>query len=69
MIREQTGSERGLPRGKRWIGDEKCDVKTMIEIIKREIIEPNERIYEDVLVHTNKMHTNTLKGGRTDATL
>jgi hypothetical protein len=69
LIREQTGSERGLPRGRGWIGDEKCDAETMKKIIKQELIEPNEKSYEDVLVHTNKIHTNTLKGGRTDASL
>lgn len=69
MVREQTGSEKGLPRDKGWIGNDKCDVKTMLDLIRENIIEPNEKTYADVLIHTNKIHTNVLDGGKTDASL
>ena len=69
MIREQTGSEKGLPKSKGWIGNDKCSLETMLTIIKDKIIEPNQQKYEDVLNYTNKEHTNILKGGKTDAAL
>jgi hypothetical protein len=33
------------------------------------LIDPEIKVYEDALVYTNKIHTNILKGGLTDATL
>lgn len=41
----------------------------MVRAIKEKIVEPNERSYDDVLVHTNRIHTDVFKGGKTDATL
>ena len=38
-------------------------------ILKQRLMDPQVKSYEDVLVHTNKIHTNILKGGKTDATL
>jgi len=29
---------KGLPKGKGWIGDEKCNVETMNQIIRKELI-------------------------------
>ena len=37
--------------------------------LKRELVDFHSRRYEDVLIHTNMIHTNVLKGGSTDATL
>jgi len=37
--------------------------------LKQSLIDAQIKGYEDVLFHTNKIHTNILKGGRTDATL
>lgn len=45
LIREQSCSERGLPKEKGWIGDSKCDVKTMIKFLKNKLIEPNSSCY------------------------
>lgn len=39
----------------------------MNTIIKRELIEPNEKSYQDVLIYTNKVHTNAIAGGHGDA--
>ena len=41
----------------------------MVKTLKERLIDNHSRDYEDVLVHTNKIHTNILKGGNTDATL
>ena len=41
----------------------------MVNNLKERLIDAHSHGYEDVLVHTNKMHTNILKGGNTDATL
>ena len=40
-----------------------------MEKIRCRYIEPYETKYEDILVHTHKINTNILKGGRTNATL
>ena len=37
----QTGSEKGLPKKRGWIGDENATVEEMIKIVKEKIIEPN----------------------------
>ena len=40
----------------------------MVNILKEKLIDRHSQ-YEDVLYHTNKLHTNILKGGNTDANL
>ena len=37
--------------------------------LKQGLIDPQIKIYEDLLIPTNKIHTNILKGGKTDAGL
>jgi len=41
----------------------------MVRNIKERLVDNHARSYEDVLVYTNKIHTNILKGGNTDASL
>ena len=41
----------------------------MIGNLKDRLVDEHSKYYEDVLVHTNKIHTNVLKGGKTDASL
>ena len=41
----------------------------MIQNIKVRLVDAQSQSYEEVLVHTNKIHTNVLKGGETDAKL
>ena len=41
----------------------------MLEQLKENIIDPASTCYEDTLKYTNKIHTNILEGGKTDATL
>jgi hypothetical protein len=41
----------------------------MVMTLKQRLIDAQIKSYEDVLAPTNKIHTNILKGGKTDATL
>jgi len=41
----------------------------MVTTLKQGLIDAQIKSYEDLLIPTNKIHTNILKGGKTDATL
>ena len=41
----------------------------MVTTLKQGLIDAQIKSYEDLLIPTNKIHTNILKGGKTDARL
>jgi hypothetical protein len=38
LIKTRTGSEKGLPKEKYWIGNDRCSVEEMLQMIKSKIL-------------------------------